>query len=81
MPAAKIRLPLVHGKVHHPAVGQHVVVGQAEAQSQLLAQPTQDVRYDLVVRIGDDQDEIARLSGGGLDDGCDPFVAQELGYG
>ena len=40
------------------------------------------VRPDrLVVRIGDDQDEIARLSGGGLDDGCDPFVAQELGYG
>ena len=81
VPAPQIGLPLVHGKVHDPAIGQHVLVGQAESEAQLLAQPAQNLRHQFVVRVGDDQDEVARLRGGGLDDGRDPLVAQELGNG
>ena len=61
VPAAPLGVPLVHREVVDPAVGQHVLIGQAQTQAQLLAQAAQDVRHDLVVGVGDDQDQVARL--------------------
>ena len=51
-------VPLVHREAVDPDVGEDVRIGEGEAVGDLDAQTAEDVRGD-VVRVGDDQDQVA----------------------
>ena len=77
VPTTVVRVPLVHREAVDPDVGEDVGVCQAEPLTELDTQTAQDVGRD-VVRVCDDQDEVAFAGPGALHDRALRLVGQEL---
>ena len=59
-PGVPLLVPLQQGEVHHPAEGEDVGVGQAEAGAEVVAQAVQHLVGHRRL-VGDEGDQVARL--------------------
>ena len=78
VPAAVVRVPLVHREAVDPAVGENVRVGEVEPGAKLGAEAPEDVGCR-GRRVGDDQDEVVGAGRRLLEDAAGDVIDEELG--